>query len=255
VSRTVVITGGGSGIGAATAQAFAAAGDCVFVCDISAERAEGVVEQIGADARAYVLDVSDESAVREAIRGAREATGRLDVVVNNAGIGDGQPDIVETPTELWRRVLDINLSGSFYAAREAAAIMLEQRAGRIINVASISTFSGRANGVPYTVSKAGIFGMTQRLAHELGPHGITVNAILPGAISTGIWENTQEVLADQMPPPRSPAGSREQMLGRIPAGRPGTAEEVASAIVYLASKDAAYVNGVALPVDGGWLSE
>src|SRR4051812_29716627 len=126
MSRTVLVTGAGSGIGAATAEAFAAAGDTVFVCDISAERAEAVGARAGEHAHACVVDVSDESAVQGAVTRARSETGRFDVLVNNAGVGDGQPHIVETTTELWRRVLDINLSGSFYAARAAAAIMLEQ---------------------------------------------------------------------------------------------------------------------------------
>jgi NAD(P)-dependent dehydrogenase (short-subunit alcohol dehydrogenase family) len=255
MSRTVVITGAGSGIGAASAQAFAANGDRVFVCDISSERAQAAAATAGGDARPFVLDVADESAVQHVVSRAHEETGSVDVLVNNAGIGDGQPTMVETPTDLWRRVLDINLSGSFYGARAAAAIMLEQGSGRIINVASVSTFSGRANGVPYTVSKAGILGMTQRLAFELGPHGITVNAILPGAISTAIWGTTQEILGDDMPPQHPREGARDQMLARIPAGRPGTADEVASAILYLASEGASYINGVMLPVDGGWLAE
>jgi len=225
----------------------------VFVCDVSAERAQAVATRVGGDAQDCQVDVSDESAVRDVITRAREETGRLDVLVNAAGIGDGQPYIVDTATDLWRRVLDINLSGAFFACREAATIMLQQRAGRIVNVASVSTFSGRANGVPYTVSKAGMFGMTQRLAFELGPHGITVNAVLPGAISTGIGDNTREILGDKMPPPRQ-AGTPVQLFDRIPAGRRGTSQEVASAVHYLASDDAAYINGVMLPVDGGWLA-
>lgn len=254
-ARTVLVTGGGSGIGAATAEAFAADGARVFVCDISGDRAGTVAGRIGAAAEPLVLDVSDEEAVRAAFVHVLETAGRLDVLVNNAGIGDGQRRIVDTTTEVWRRVQGINLDGVFFCAREAARIMLDQGSGRIVNVASVSTFSGRANGVPYTASKGAVFSLTRRLACELGPHGITANTILPGAIETGISATTQEVLGDDMPPPAEPAAAPPGgLFSRIPAGRRGSADEVASAAVFLASDGASYVNGVTLPVDGGWLA-
>jgi 3-oxoacyl-[acyl-carrier protein] reductase len=254
MSRTVIVTGAGSGIGAAMAAAFAGIGDRVFACDISGERAEEVSAELGDRVVPVVLDVSDEEAVIRAIRDADAQTGRLDVLISNAGVGDGKPDFIDTTTELWRRVLDINLSGAFYAGREAARLMVPRGTGRIVNVASVSTFSGRANGVPYTVSKAGMFGLTQRLAYELGPHGITVNAILPGAITTGIGATTAEVLGEAMPDVSHPLLTADDLRGLVPAARRGTADEVAAAAVFLASTEASYVNGVMLPVDGGWLA-
>jgi NAD(P)-dependent dehydrogenase (short-subunit alcohol dehydrogenase family) len=254
MSRTVVVTGAGSGIGAAIATAFAEVGDRVYGCDISQARIEEVCARLGENAKPVVLDVSDEQAVQGIIRQADEETGQLDVLVNNAGVADGKPDLVNATTELWRRVLDINLSGSFYAGREAARIMVPRGSGRIINMASVSTFSGRANGVPYSASKAGIMGLTQRMAFELGPHGITVNAILPGAITTGIGATTEEVLGDAFPNVSHPLLSAEALRSIVPVGRRGSPEEVAAAAIFLASEAASYINGVMLPADGGWLA-
>jgi NAD(P)-dependent dehydrogenase (short-subunit alcohol dehydrogenase family) len=161
---------------------------------------------------------------------------------------------VETTTQLWRRVLDVNLSGTFFASQEAAKIMLEQGSGRIINMASVSTFAGRANGVAYTVSKGGIYALTNRMAWELGSHGITVNVILPGAITTAIGANTPELLGDLFPLTSPGLLTAADLAAIVPAGRRGTPDEVAAAAVFLASDAASYINGVALPVDGGWLA-
>lgn len=255
MSRTVVVTGAGSGIGAAMARGFIEAGDRVYGCDISRERIERTCADLGDSATPVVLDVADEEAVGRAIQGAHAATGRLDVLVNNAGVGDGWPALVDTTTSLWQRILDINLSSVFYAGREAARMMVPAGGGRIINTASISTFSARPNGVPYTTSKAALLGLTQRMAFELGPHGITVNAILPGAITTGIESNTPEVLADTYPPNTEVVSeSEEEMRYLVPLGRAGRPEEVAAAALFLASDAASYITGVMLPVDGGWLA-
>src|SRR5438128_1478179 len=146
MSRTVVVTGAGSGIGAAIAVAFAELGDHVYACDISAQRLEAVAAEHEGNVTAVAVDVSDEHAVQRVIRDADKESGRLDVLVNNAGVADGRPDVVDVTTDLWRRVLDINLSGTFYGAREAARIMRPRGVGRIVNVASTSAFSGRGNG-------------------------------------------------------------------------------------------------------------
>jgi 3-oxoacyl-[acyl-carrier protein] reductase len=254
MSRTVLVTGAGSGIGAAIARAFDQQGDRVSACDISAARLTAVVGELSDRARETVVDVSDEAEIRTAVSSAHEQTGSLDVLVNVAGVADGKPEFVQTTTELWRRVLDVNLSGTFYASQEAARIMLEQGSGRIINMASISTFSARANGVAYTVSKAGIYGLTNRMAWELGAHGITVNAILPGAITTGIGANTPELLGELFPQSSGGLMTAADLAALVPVGRRGTADEVAAAAVFLASEAASYINGVALPVDGGLLA-
>ena len=254
MSRTVVVTGAGSGIGAAIARAFDQLGDRVSAFDISSERLEAVLGELSDRARGTVVDVSDEEDIRGAVKTANDEAGSLDVLVNVAGVADGKPEFVQTTTELWRRILDVNLSGTFYASQEAARIMIEQGSGRIINMASISTFSARANGAAYTVSKAGIYGLTQRLAWELGSHGITVNAILPGAITTGIGGNTRELLGDLFPQSSGGLMTAADLAALVPVGRRGTADEVAAAAVFLASEAASYINGVALPVDGGLLA-
>jgi len=199
MSRTVVVTGAGSGIGLATAQAFAAAGDTVYACDVDAERLETAVGTLGDGAQGGVVDVSSYDDVRDFVTRAKEETGQLDAIVNNAGVADGKPSIAETSLDLWRKVLGINLDGCFHGCKVASEIMLEQGSGRIVNVASVSSFRGGMNGVPYTVSKAGILGLTRRLAFDLGPSGITANAICPGAITTGIGDNSQQLLGDQFP--------------------------------------------------------
>ncbi len=215
---------------------------------------QAVVSELSDRARSAVVDVSNEAEIRAAVSSAHEQAGRLDVLVNVAGVVDGKPELMQTTSELWRRVLDVNLSGTFYASHEAARIMLEQGSGRIINMGSISTFSGRANGVPYTVSKAGLLGLTNRLAWELGPHGITVNMILPEAISTGIGANTPELLGDLFPKVTGGLMTPADLASLVPLNRRGSADEVAAAAVFLASEAASYVNGVALPVDGGFLA-
>jgi NAD(P)-dependent dehydrogenase (short-subunit alcohol dehydrogenase family) len=253
MSRTVVVTGAGSGIGLATAQAFAAAGDTVYACDVDPGRIDAAAASIGDRAVGGVVDVSDYDQVRDFVTRAKRETGQLDVIVNNAGVADGKPNIADISIELWRKVLSINLDGTFFGCRVAAEIMREQGSGRIVNVASISSFRGGMNGAPYTVTKAGILGLTRRIAFDLGPHGITANVICPGAITTGIGDNSKELLGDQFP---ESAGltSADALKTLVPAARRGSAEEVAAVAVFLASPEASYVNGTAIAVDGGWLA-
>jgi NAD(P)-dependent dehydrogenase (short-subunit alcohol dehydrogenase family) len=255
MKRTVVVTGAGSGIGLAIAQAFAEAGDAVFACDVSPERVEAAVATLGDSAQGGVVDVSSFDQVKAFVEGAASETGRLDVMVNNAGVADGKPSITETSIELWRRVLDINLDGCFYGCKVAAEIMISQGNGRIINIASVSSFRGGMNGIPYTVSKAGILGLTRRMAFDGGPSGVTTNAICPGAIATDIPANSRSVLGADFPESSQGIGTPTDMIKLlVPAGRRGSPEEVAAVALFLASEAAGYVNGVAVPVDGGWLA-
>jgi NAD(P)-dependent dehydrogenase (short-subunit alcohol dehydrogenase family) len=254
MSRTVVVTGAGAGIGEAITHAFAMAGDRVFATDISEERLQAVVDQIDGLIEAVVLDVTDEDAVRRVLESAHGKTGALDVMVANAGVADGKPALVDTTTRLWRRVIDINLTGAFFCMREAARLMIPQKHGRIINIASISALSGRTNGAAYIASKAGVAGLTRRLAYELGPHGITTNALLVGAITTDIWQTSQGVLGDDFPPGEHVPLSEDARRELSPSRRFGTPNEVASAVLYLASEAAGFVNGASLPVDGGRLA-
>jgi NAD(P)-dependent dehydrogenase (short-subunit alcohol dehydrogenase family) len=252
MSRTVFVTGGAAGIGSGIVAAFAAAGDRVFAVDISAERLAKAVALIGGQVEPVVLDVSDEDAVQAAIGRVHASAGSLDVVVNNAGVADGKPDVTDMTTSVWERVLAINLTGTFYCAREAARIMVPQGHGRIINIASISVFSGRANGVAYSASKAGVYGLTRRMAIELAPHNVTSNCVLVGGVDTEIWSTSQDILGTDFHDHEPLSEEVRDVI--VPARRFGTAEEIAAAVMYLASDAAGFVNGVALPVDGGQLA-
>ena len=251
--RTVAVTGAGSGIGRAIAQAFAGLGDHVMLADISRERLDEAVQACGPDATSSVVDVADYEQVETWLNGAAETTGHLDVLVNAAGVFDAFASIDEISLELWRRVIDIDLGGCFHGARAASPIMIAQRSGRIISLASISSFRGGPNGVAYTTAKAGIIGLTRRVAFDLAPHGITANAICPGIIPTDIRANSAEILDDEAMATRTGA-PREYREFMLRAGRMGTVEEVAAVALFLASPEAAYVNGESIAVDGGWLA-
>jgi 3-oxoacyl-[acyl-carrier protein] reductase len=254
-SRTVAVTGAGSGIGRAIAEAFGEQGDTVFVCDISRPRVEAVAAAIGAPERGSVVDVSDNEQISAFLLAAHERTGRLDVLVSAAGIFDGYAGVTETSPELWRKVLDINLTGCFLGTKVASELMISQGSGRIISIGSIATFRGGADGIAYTAAKAGMHGMTRRLAFDVGRHGVTANMICPGVIPSGIRANSEEVLGELSPEQYRGIGVTEELMDfLIPAGRRGLPEEVAAVAVFLASDGAAYVNGTAVSVDGGWVA-
>lgn len=250
-----MVTGAGSGIGRAIAEAFAAEGDTVFVCDISQSRIDEVAQALGASDRGAVVDVSDDEQVTGFVRAAHERTGRLDVLVNAAGIFDGYAGVSETTPELWRRVLEVNLTGCFLGTKAASELMIVQGSGRIISIGSIATFRGGADGIAYSAAKAGMHGMTRRLAIDVGRHGVTANMICPGVIPSGIRANSEEVLGDLSPAQGRGIGVTQELMDfLIPAGRQGLPEEVAAVAVFLASAGAAYVNGTAVSVDGGWVA-
>jgi NAD(P)-dependent dehydrogenase (short-subunit alcohol dehydrogenase family) len=257
-SRTVLVTGAASGLGLGIARAFAAQGDQVVACDVSQERLDAAREAIGGDVTCAVVDVRDFAALRTVVQEADAASeAGLHALVNNAGIFDGYASILETSEALWDDVIDINLKGCFHGSKAAAEVMIPRGRGRIVNMASIAAFRGGPDGLSYTASKAGVVGLTQRLAFEVGPHGVTANVVAPGAIATGLRDNSAEILGVS---PESMAGGYTRGLGQqtldwiLPARRKGTIEEVASAVVYLASDAAGYVNGTTIHVDGGMIA-
>ncbi len=241
--RVAMVTGCNKGLGQGLAVALAEAGaDIVGVsrrpADETRSRIEalgrryiGVEAELGHDAPADIV----EQALREA--------GRLDILVNNAGTIRRAP-VLEFSEDDWDAVVDVNLKAAFFLAQAVARHLVARGApGRIVNIASVLSFQGGIRVPSYTASKSGILGLTRLLANEWAAHGITVNAIAPGYMAT---DNTQALRDD---PTRS-----AEILGRIPAGRWGTPEDLAGAVIFLCSDAAAYVNGHALAVDGGWLA-
>lgn len=244
--QCAVVTGGGDGIGRATALLLAAAGARVAILDLNGERATAVAAEIiaaGGMASCYAADVSDETALEAAFAAAVDAHGRPDILVNNAGIAIRQPAI-ELSLEDWNRVISVNLTGMFLAARIAARHMLAGgRPGAIVNTASIMGLSGGLYpNVAYQTSKGGVVNMTRALALEWAPR-IRVNAVAPTFVNTrliaGLMSNPQTVAAIE---------------AATPNGRIAEPDEIASAILFLAGPAAAMITGVILPVDGGYLA-
>ena len=254
-ARTIAVTGAGSGIGQAIAVAFAQAGDHVHLGDLSADRlaeAKAVLGELS-EVTAHLLDVTDFHAMQQFVRAAdADDSSGLAVFVNCAGVFDGYAGIDETTPELWQRIIDVNLTGCFNGCKAAAAALVSRGAGRIINIGSVAGQHGGADGLSYAASKAGIEGMTRRLAIDVGRHGITANVIAPGVISTNIRANSAEVLGDLVNVNRGVGTSSDKMDYLIPVGRPGRADEVAATAYFLASDAAAYITGQVISVDGGW---
>lgn len=235
-------------MGKSHAIALARQGAKVAVTDISQEECQIVVDEIksaGGEAEAFKMDVSNKADVDAIFDAVVKQFGRLDILVNNAGIYAPKAAL-ELTEEDWDKTISINLKGEFFCAQRAAKEMAKNNWGRIINIASIASGGvgvGISGGAHYTASKGGVIGMTETLADEWAPIGITVNAIGPGAIDTPM------VAASQIP-----EEAMKAMLAGVPLKRIGKPEEVSAAVVFLASEEASYVTGATLYVDGGWLS-
>ena len=246
------VTGAGHGIGAAIAQALAAAGATVVLSDVNADGVAQVAKDIGGTA--MVLDVSDRGAVDAALEATVAEQGSLDILVNNAGvyIGYGGP-VRDITDDMWRKLWSINVDGVFYACRAAARLMIDAgNGGRIINIASTQAVSPGV-GVTYDGSKAAVTQITKALALELAPHNINVNAVAPGP--TWVQDGPAPPLGGDVPPRSGEplADSVADRISRLPAGHWGDPIEQGKAVVFLASAMADFVTGIYLPVDGGWL--
>ncbi|HEY3613004.1 MAG TPA: SDR family NAD(P)-dependent oxidoreductase [Gaiellales bacterium] len=241
MARVAIVTGAGSGMGRATAIRLARDGCDVVVAELDPARAAAVAEEIGAAAVAVALDVSDAAAVDALVADTVARSGRLDVMVANAGVPHGAP-FLELDLATWERVLAVNLKGVFLCGQAAARAMIAGgRPGAIVNVASTYSEVTAEGASAYSASKGGVRMLTKSMAFELGPQGIRVNAVGPGWIQTG------------MNPLDDPA-QIEQLEPTIPLRRIGLPDDVADVIAFLASEDARYVSGQTLFVDGGWLT-
>ncbi|MDP8922971.1 MAG: SDR family oxidoreductase [Chloroflexota bacterium] len=251
------VTGGGSGIGRAIALAFAARGAAVGVMDLHAETAERVAEEIqstGGRSVAVQGDVSRWDDVDRAVSATVEALGPLGIMVTAAGILDGYRLAEDTTPELWERTIAINLSGTFYCCKRALAEMVPARRGRLITIASAAGLVGDGGGAAYVASKHGVVGLTRRLAVTYGSRGITANAICPGPVETDLRTNSMEILGPSVGDMRGVGRTDEQVRQFFPLGRRAQPAEIAAAACYLASPEAAYVTGLMLSIDGGWVA-
>jgi 3-oxoacyl-[acyl-carrier protein] reductase len=247
--RIVVVTGGSRGIGRSICIAMAGADIDTHIYfnyfnpvnpDEEAEKAketESAIIEAGGSATSVSVDVVSEPAVNAFFDKIMEEAGQIDVLVNNAGITrDGL--LVRMKTADWDAVLDTNLKGSFLCTQAVAKIMMKQRYGRIVNIASVVGAIGNAGQANYSASKAGVIGFTKSVAKELAPRGVTVNAVAPGFIETDMTA----VLSDKV---------KEALMKQIPMGHIGKPEDVAAAIIFLASEDASYITGQVIHVNGG----
>jgi 3-oxoacyl-[acyl-carrier protein] reductase len=243
-TRSVLITGAGQGLGRAFAMRLADEGHRIAVADLQLEGARAVAEEIaaaGGQALAVQVDVGDEPSVRAMIQTTEGEFGGLDVLVNNASIFSSlvMRPFYEIPTEEWRKVIDVNLTGVFLCSRHAQGIMARKGWGRIINISSAAVSMGHADYMHYIASKAGVIGMTRAMARELGRFGITANAILPGATETEIPRETV-----------TPA-QRDSMIAMRSLPRAQTPDDLSGVVQFLVSDDSRFVTGQSLIVDGG----
>lgn len=243
--RVAIVTGAAQGIGKAIVKAFCQNGATVVVSDIQCDAGAVTASEWGDKAIFVPCDVTDFGQVESLVRTATDRFGRLDIMVNNAGINAG-PDqrvtVDDYPCELWKKIIDTDLTGAFHGCKAAAGQMVKQRSGSIINIASVAGVVALRLQIGYVAAKAGVIKMTEGMACELGPMGIRVNAVTPGSV---LADGTRHLFYDNKE-------LSEKMMSFIPMRRPAEVDDIAHAVLYLASDAASYVNGLNLVVDGGW---
>jgi 3-oxoacyl-[acyl-carrier protein] reductase len=243
-NKVTIVTGSGSGIGRAIALAFAGAGNPVVVNDIVREAGEEVVAEIqrqGGKGAFFLADVSDVTEVKGMFREVQEKFGRVDVLVNNAGVPGPFSLIADMSDENWHKTMSVHLNGTFYCMREAARLMLRQGFGRIVSIGSIAGLVGTPGSSDYGAAKGGIINLSRTAAKELGPYGITANAIAPGMVGTP----TNLQLKEKGSP------FIQTAIEGTPTGRMTTPEEIAELILFLCSSGAGNINGQVICIDGG----
>jgi len=250
--KVAIVTGSADGIGKAIAAKLAQDGATIVVCDVQIDKGRQTLEELGKNGIFVPCDVSDVGQVNQLIAATMAEYGRLDIMVNNAGINATRPEdrvtIDKYPDETWHRIINVDLNGTFYCCKTAAKVMVVQKSGNIINISSIAGVVALRLQIGFVAAKAAILKMTEAMACELGPMGIRVNSVSPGSTLTDATRNLFY----------SKNGSFSDMAQRvisfIPQGRPGEAAEIAEAVAFLASDAAAYINGHNIVVDGGWTS-
>ena len=238
--KVAIITGSARGIGQATAWKFAAEGAKVVVCDLERKGVDEVVSQIiagGGQAIGFTVNVTDKASIAAMVKGVTAKHGRIDVLVNNAGIVDDAM-FRKMSDEQFERVIDINLKGTYNCARAVVDIMIAQNAGVILNASSVVGLYGNFGQTNYAASKFGVIGMAKTWARELGRKGIRANAVCPGFVETTILKSI-------------PQKVMQAMIDRVPLGRLAKPEEIANTSAFLASDEASYINGAVIEVSGG----
>jgi len=238
--KVSIITGSGRGIGRATAFKFAAEGARTVVCDLNQASVDSVVAEIrahGGEASGFVVDVTDRSSIDAMVAAVKATYGRIDTLVNNAGVVQGAR-MVNMTDEQFDKVIDVNLKGTFNCAKSVIDTMLMQQSGVILNASSIVGIYGNFGQTNYAASKFGVIGMAKTWAREFGRKGIRANAVCPGMIETDIIKDIPEKVL-------------QGMIAKVPVGRLGKPEEIANTYAFLASDEASFINGAVIEVSGG----
>lgn len=241
-NKVALITGSASGMGKGEALAFAKEGAKVVVADLNLEGAQEVVREIeenGGEGLAVEADVTDTEAIQSMVKQAKEAFGQIDILVNNAGLFDKYQTLLDTEKDRWNFLLNINLTSVYQVTKEILPDMIERGNGSIINIASVAGLVAGKGGAAYTATKHGVIGLTKHMASEYAEKGIQINAIAPGTIETPLIADVKDTIPTD----------------NIPARRFGQLEEVAELAMFLASGEAKFVNGVTIPIDGGFTIE
>jgi 3-oxoacyl-[acyl-carrier protein] reductase len=239
--RVAIVTGGAGALGTAMSERFVRDGVRVVVADVALEPARALAERLdpsGASALPVAVDMADYATVEAMVESVLEWAGRIDIMVNNAGVAEDSVPTWEMPLAAWQRTIDIDLTGVFYGTRAVLPTMLERGWGRVVNISSIAGKEGKHNPAAYAAAKAGVIGLTKAVAFEVAPHGILVNAITPGTIASGNWAKVSEEL-------------QEEVRKRHPVGRVGQPPEVAALVAWLSSDECSFSTGAVFDISGG----